>query len=493
MTNKCEIVKADKFFFDTFLKIKSEDKNILWSGHETKPDRSRLMDWYLDQLVKDSREIFKVVLNLQDVGYIYLDKLDQNEYEISYAIFEAYEKRGVISKAINELLKHFRSKKKPLKIVANVASINIASQKVLLKNNFKKTGRTSKKFFKKLNKDIVMEEHVYYIYNVFIIAEAGVNHNGDINLAKKLIDIAVDAQCDAVKFQTWKTELLVTKSARLAEYQVMNTTGVESQFQMLKRLELSYDDFKELKSYCDDKKIIFLSTPDEEESALFLKELQDVYKIGSGELTNIPFLRFIGGLNKKVIMSTGMGTLGEVEEAIDTLVSAGTSKENITILHATTQYPTLMQDVNLSAMQTIKAAFDIAVGYSDHTLGIEVPIAAVAMGATVIEKHFTIDKNMQGPDHKASLNPEELKNMVKAIRDIEFALGSGIKKPTPMEVENKMIVRKVIVAKKTISKGDLFSEDNLTVKRSSEGIPANRWDQIIHKTAERNYEVDQVI
>lgn len=329
--------------------------------------------------------------------------------------------------------------------------------------------------------------------SVFIIAEAGVNHNGDINLAKKLIDIAIEAKVDAVKFQTWQTELLVTQQAIQATYQIENTSKKESQFDMLKRLELSYDEFRELKSYCDAKQIMFLSTPDEETSALFLCELQDTFKIGSGELTNIPYLRFIGGLKKKVILSTGMGTLGEIEEAIHALIGAGTPKEDITILHATTEYPTPMEEVNLLAMQTIKTAFNVNVGYSDHTLGIEVPIAAVAMGAQVIEKHFTIDTSMQGPDHKASLSPEELKAMVRAIRHIELALGNGIKAPTATENENKKVVRKVIVAKKAIKKGEMLSEHNLTVKRNDQGIPANRWDEVLHKTAQKDYETDEII
>lgn len=327
----------------------------------------------------------------------------------------------------------------------------------------------------------------------FVIAEAGVNHNGDINLAKKLIDIAAEAKVDAVKFQTWKTELLVTKQALQAEYQTQNTEVKESQYDMLRRLELSYDDFIELKQYCDELKIMFLSTPDEETSALFLCELQDIFKIGSGELTNIPYLRFIGSLHKKVILSTGMGTLGEIEEALRTLTEAGTKKEDITILHATTQYPTPMTDVNLSAMHTIKKAFNINVGYSDHTIGIEVPIAAVAMGAKVIEKHFTIDKSMQGPDHKVSLDPIELKDMVSAIRNIEKAIGDGVKLPTTVENKNKKVLRKVIIAKRAIKKGEKLTESNLVVKRNTHGIPANNWDEVLNKIAEKNYQIDENI
>ncbi|RUM72287.1 MAG: N-acetylneuraminate synthase [Sulfurovum sp.] len=329
--------------------------------------------------------------------------------------------------------------------------------------------------------------------SVFIIAEAGVNHNGDINLAKKLIDVAVDAGVDAVKFQTWKTELLVTKEAEQAVYQRENTSKNESQFDMLKRLELSYDAFRELKSYCDTKNIIFLSTPDEFESANFLCELQDIFKIGSGEITNLPYLRHIGSLEKKVILSTGMADMGEIEDALDILINAGTLKKNITVLHANTMYPTPMEDVNLNAMLSIGKAFDVAYGYSDHTLGIEVDIAAVAMGASCIEKHFTLDKTMEGPDHKASLEPDELKAMVKAIRNIELALGNGVKKPSKSEIPNIEVARKSIVTQRPIKKGEIFSEENLTIKRPGNGISPMRWDKIVGTVATRDYEEDELI
>ena len=329
--------------------------------------------------------------------------------------------------------------------------------------------------------------------SVFIIAEAGVNHNGDINLAKKLIDVAVDAGVDAVKFQTWKTELLVTKEAIQAEYQTQNSGIKESQFDMLKRLELSYDEFRELKKYCDDKNMLFLSTPDEFESADFLCELQDIFKIGSGELTNIPYLRHIGKMNKKVILSTGMGTLGEIEKALLILINAGTKKENITLLHATTMYPTPMNEVNLQAMLTIQKAFDVDVGYSDHTMGIEIPIAAVALGAQVIEKHYTLSRKMEGPDHKASLEPMELKAMVNAIRNIEVALGDGQKLPQTSEKDNLKVVRKSIVANTNISKGDMFCETNLTVKRVGTGISSSLWDEVIVLHAQYDFNIDDAI
>lgn len=329
--------------------------------------------------------------------------------------------------------------------------------------------------------------------SVFIIAEAGVNHNGDINLAKKLIDIAVDSGVDAVKFQTWKTELLVTKEATQAQYQSENTGKEESQYEMLKKLELSYDDFRELKNYCDKKNILFISTPDEFESADFLSQLQDIFKIGSGELTNIPFLKHIGKYGKRIILSTGMGTLGEIEKALFSLINAGTKKENITLLHATTMYPTPMNEVNLYAMLTIKNAFNIKVGYSDHTMGIEIPIAAVALGAKVIEKHFTISRDMDGPDHKASLEPQELKQMVESIRNIEKAMGNGEKTPQQSEISNKKVVRKSIVANREIKKDEILSEENLTTKRVGSGLSSELWDEIIGLKANYEFQKDEPI
>ena len=328
---------------------------------------------------------------------------------------------------------------------------------------------------------------------VFIIAEAGVNHNGDINLAKRLVDAAVDAGADAVKFQTWKTELIVTKDAQQADYQSVNTGIVESQYDMLKKLELSYEHFRELKKYCDYKKIIFMSTPDEEESAEFLIHLQNVFKIGSGELTNKPYLRYIGQLGKEIILSSGMADLGEIEDALIELTQAGTPKDKITILHTTTEYPCPINDVNLRAMHTISTAFKVRVGYSDHTKGIDIPIAAAALGAKVIEKHFTLDCSMEGPDHKASLEPEELKAMVTAIRNIEVALGDGIKRLTPSEAKNKSIVRKSLVASKAIKKGEIYSHQNITAKRPGYGLSPMCWDDVMGLVAHRDYEEDEMI
>lgn len=330
--------------------------------------------------------------------------------------------------------------------------------------------------------------------STFIIAEAGVNHNGDINLAKKLIDVAFDAGVDAVKFQTWKTELLVTEDARMANYQIENTQREETQFQMLKRLELNYSDFILLKEYCDEKNIIFMSTPDEEQSATFLNNLQNIFKIGSGELTNTPYLRHIASFGKPIILSTGMGNLSEIEHALFTLTKAGMNLSDITVLHATTDYPTAPCDVNLLAMTTISNAFPgVAIGYSDHTLGIEVSIAAVALGAKIIEKHFTLDKKMVGPDHKASLTPEELKKMVEAIRNIDQALGHGWKMPTEAEKLNRDIVRKSIVAGRDIPVGTLLSPDILEIKRPGNGIPPIRWDEVVGMVAKKNYSKGDLI
>ena len=329
---------------------------------------------------------------------------------------------------------------------------------------------------------------------VFIVAEAGVNHNGDINLAKKLIDIAAKAGADAVKFQTFKTELCVSKNAKKASYQEENTGKEESQFDMIKKLELNENMHKELIAYCKQKNITFLSTPFDSDSIKLLDELGlSTFKIPSGEITNLPYLRQIGGLNKKIILSTGMANLGEVESAIEVLVKSGTKRENISLLHANTQYPTPMEDVNLKAMITLKNAFGLEVGYSDHTLGIEVDIAAVAMGAKIIEKHFTLDKNMPGPDHKASLEPGELSAMVRALRNIELALGDGLKHFSKSESENIKIARKSIVAKCDIKKGEIFSEQNICVKRPGDGINPMRWDEVIGQISQKDYKKDELI
>jgi len=329
---------------------------------------------------------------------------------------------------------------------------------------------------------------------VFVIAEAGVNHNGSIELAKKLVDVAVESGADAVKFQTFKAENLVSKKAQKADYQKETIDVEESQFDMLKKLEFDIDTHKELITYCTDKDILFLSTPFDHDSIDILVDLDlKIFKIPSGEITNLPFLRHIGSLKKQVILSTGMADLGEIEDALDVLIAAGTVKANITILHANTEYPTPMEDVNLKAMQTIAHAFNIDVGYSDHTLGIEVDIAAVTMGAKVIEKHFTLDKTMEGPDHKASLESDELKAMVQAIRNIEKALGSGIKKPSKGECKNIPIVRKSIVAAGDISAGEMLTVDNLAIKRPGNGINPMRWDEVLGQNAQKDYKADELI
>jgi len=331
--------------------------------------------------------------------------------------------------------------------------------------------------------------------SVFIIAEAGVNHNGDINLAKKLIDVASDAGANAVKFQTFKAQKLVSKNAQKANYQKENMKDSDtSQFTMLKKLELNVNAHKELIKYCNSKNIMFLSTPFDLESIDILYKLGlEIFKIPSGEITNLPYLRAIAKLNKSIILSTGMSTMDEVKDAFKILTNNGTKKQNITILHANTMYPTPMEDVNLKAMLSIKKEFNVAVGYSDHTLGIEVDIAAVAMGASVIEKHFTLDKTMDGPDHKASLEPNELNAMIKAVRNIELAFGNGVKKPSKSETPNIEVARKSIVANCDIKKGEKFTEDNLTVKRPGNGISPMNWDEVIGAIAQKDYREDELI
>ena len=328
---------------------------------------------------------------------------------------------------------------------------------------------------------------------VYIIAEAGVNHNGSLDLAKRLVDVAKDAGADAVKFQTWKTELLVTESAEKADYQKRNTPQDVSQYGLLKSLELSYQEFTELKEYCDKKNIDFLSTPDEFQSADFLYDLQDVFKISSGEITNFSFLQHIGKFNKKVILSTGMANMQEIEDALGVLIDSGMQKKDITVLHCNSQYPTPMEDVNLRAMQSIAEKLKVKVGYSDHTLGIEVPIAAVAMGAEVIEKHFTLDRNMEGPDHRASLEPDKLKEMVKAIRNIEVALGSSVKKCSPSEEKNITVFRKSIVARKDIRAGELFSIGNLETKRPGSGISPMYISKLLGAASVKDYKRNEQI
>lgn len=330
--------------------------------------------------------------------------------------------------------------------------------------------------------------------SVFIIAEAGVNHNGSLQLAKKLIDAASEAGADAVKFQTFRADKLVSKGAQKAQYQKETTEADESQYDMIKKLELDESAHHELLSYCNAKKILFLSTPFDHDSIELLHNLgMTIFKIPSGEITNLPYLRHIGGLQKEIILSTGMADLAEIEEALKILVLSGTPKEKITILHATTEYPCPIDEVNLRAMETIKNTFGVRVGYSDHTKGIYVPIAAVAMGACVIEKHFTLDCSMEGPDHKASLEPDELIAMVDAIRTIEKALGDGVKKPTPSERKNISVARKSIVAACTIAKGEVFTKDNITVKRPGNGINPMRFDEIMGTIALKEYQEDELI
>ncbi len=330
--------------------------------------------------------------------------------------------------------------------------------------------------------------------NTLIIAEAGVNHNGDIQKAYELIDVAVDAGVDIIKFQTFSADKLVTRSAKKAEYQEKNATEFKSQYDMLKALELSKDSFLQLKERCKSKRLEFLTTGFDISDLEFISTMgQSRYKIPSGEITSLPYLRYVGKKKYPIILSTGMSTMDEIGDAIEILQSSGTELKKITVLHCNSEYPTPMEDVNLKAMITIKKKFGVEVGYSDHTLGIEIPIAAVALGATVIEKHFTLDRKLPGPDHRASLEPNELNAMVKAIRNIEVALGDGVKHPSLSEKKNINIARKSIVAAKPIKKGDVFSSENLTIKRPGNGISPMDWDNIVGRIAKNNYLIDELI
>jgi len=325
-----------------------------------------------------------------------------------------------------------------------------------------------------------------------IIAEAGVNHNGDVGIAFRLCDAAKDAGADVIKFQTYITERIITHTVGQAEYQAENTGVTESQFDMLKRLELTEDEFRQVKEYCDNIGIIFASTADESESLNFLVKLGIPFiKIGSGEIGNIPFLRDAGKRGLPVILSTGMSTIEDIRVSLDALRKGGAV--DITLLHCTTSYPCEHSDVNLNAMLTMKREFGLPVGYSDHTVDDTVAIAAVAMGAKVIEKHFTLDKEMDGPDHKASLNPGELKSLVKCIRDIEVAMGNGVKEPCKGEKEISKVVLKRIVARRTITKGVVISENDVCVKRNDTGYSAVKWDEVIGSIAKRDYMPDEGI
>lgn len=329
---------------------------------------------------------------------------------------------------------------------------------------------------------------------VTVIAEAGVNHNGQLDLAFNLIDVAADSGADYVKFQTFTANALVLKGAPKAEYQIKSEFDIESQHDLLSSLELSIEDHFKLKDYCKQRGIGFLSTAFDLESLIFLDTLNlDFFKIPSGEINNIPLLQYVGKKNSQVLLSTGASTISEVNKALEVLQNLGTRKDNITVLHCTTEYPAQIKNVNLRAMQSMRDEFSTKVGYSDHTKGIEIALAAVGMGATVIEKHFTLSNSMIGPDHAASLEPAELKKMIRAIRDIEVALGTGIKEPTEEELRVLNVIRKSIVAKTDILKGEKFTAENLTTKRPGTGISSAKWEDVIGKVALQNYKADEFI
>lgn len=330
--------------------------------------------------------------------------------------------------------------------------------------------------------------------SAIVIAEAGVNHNGDIEIAKKLIDIAAGAGADYIKFQTFTADSLVTANAGMASYQKINTRSNESQHAMLKKLELTGDMHKSLLHHCMERGISFMSTGFDIPSVKFLVEMGvDFLKVPSGEITNLPYLQFVGSQGLPVLLSTGMSTLEEVGDAVEALYGAGLSRNQLVLLHCTSEYPAPFDSVNLSAMLVMRDRFKVKVGYSDHTSGITISMAAVALGATIIEKHFTLDKDMEGPDHKASLSPGELRDLIRGIREIECAVGNGIKSPTRSEIENAKVVRKSLVASKYIAAGDIFSEDNITTKRPGTGISPMKINQIIGTASLRSYAIDELI
>jgi N,N'-diacetyllegionaminate synthase len=330
--------------------------------------------------------------------------------------------------------------------------------------------------------------------NVFVIAEAGVNHNGKLDLALKMVEVAAKCKANAIKFQTFKAQNLVTQNAPRAEYQKINQPGEKNQFEMLKKLELSFDEHIIVKKYCDQLNIEFMSTPFDEECAEFLNKIgMSRFKIPSGEITNYPLLKKIASFKKEIILSTGMSTIDEIKDAVDALLRNGSNLNQITVLHCSTDYPADLKDIHLNAIKQIKSIINSKIGYSDHTLGIEVSLAAVALGATVIEKHFTLDKNMNGPDHRCSLDQFELENLIKSIRNISLSLGDEIKKPSDKELLNRSIARKSLVAKSSIKKDEIFTEANLTTKRPGTGISPMNWEKIIGTKALRDYLEDEII
>ncbi len=329
---------------------------------------------------------------------------------------------------------------------------------------------------------------------VLIIAEAGVNHNGSLSQAKELVDVAKDSGADIVKFQTFKSNNLVTKETKKAFYQSLNTENSDSQLEMLRKLELPFDQYLDLKNYCIKKNIEFLTTAFDLESLDLINQINlKRFKIPSGEITNLPYLKKIGSFGKPIILSTGMSNIEEINNALNQLYLSGTLKKDISILHCTSEYPAPFFDVNLKAMISMKNKFNVDIGYSDHTLGVEVSFAAVSLGAKIIEKHITLNRNLKGPDHKASLEPEEFKNLVKGVRNISLALGTSEKKITNSEIKNITMVRKSIVAKKDIKKGEIYTEDNLTTKRPAIGICPMRWNEMIGKISNKDYKIDDLI
>lgn len=472
--------------FAFFLKMKSEDSNIHWSGHNSKPEPRALEAWFGEQLHSEKRKIYLAFdIFSQPVGCLYVDLIDFGNVEISYGISADFGGRGFGKKLIAAAIDLIQvSYPQVRRIDAWIFLNNTPSIKIVQANGFVLDGKVKPVEFHGQSLGQVLFSRK--IDRIIIIGEAGVNHNGDINLAKKLIDVAAHAGVDYVKFQTWKTEELVHESATKAEYQKRND-GDSSQYQMLKSLELSYDQFSELSDHARLRGVQFLSTPDDFPSLNFLSDELNLklLKIGSGELCNIPFLKAVGNKKKDVILSTGMGNISEVERAYYTLLDAGA--KSVSLLHCTSNYPAPMNSANLHAMNLLKSAFNCKVGYSDHTEGIEISIAAAALGAKIIEKHYTTDRTLPGPDHVASIEPAALQLMVSSIRNVELAIsGDGMKLPHQSEIETKKVVSKGLYSKRDIQKGETIRESDIALKRPVTDLSPYQLDLIVGLPAKRN-------
>jgi N,N'-diacetyllegionaminate synthase len=496
-TEEISLERARNSHFEFFYRLRCEEKNILWTSHKYAPEYGHLKKWFCDVIEQEAkREIYIIRGGRIPLGYLYCDPVEEDLFELAVAVSQRHEGRGRASEALTRFINQKRYLRPQATFRAWVSDENLGSVKAFVKSGFVKTARFQADFFKGFDREMRMFQFVNYPpeQKVFIIAEAGVNHNGSLTLAKQMVRAAKKAGADAVKFQTFKAANEISRYAVKADYQREAGPQNESQLDMARKLELDAGAHRALIKVCRDVGIDFFSSPFDLESIDLLEKLRlRVLKIPSGEITNLPYLKKIGALKRKIILSTGMANLTEIGDALDLLVSSGTPLEWITVLHCNTEYPTPYEDVNLRAMKTIRETFGVRVGYSDHTPGIEVPVAAVALGASIIEKHFTLDRTMAGPDHRSSLEPGEFKEMVRLVRNTERALGDGIKRPSPSETKNLPIVRKSIVAARDIQKGEIFADTNLMAKRPGTGISPMAWDRVTGKKAKRSFLEDEAV